>query len=167
MYHFQHTPCDEPCASADLQSDALPRDEPAPLSGGRPRLILFIAHQDAARSYRAVAVTEDWLLIGRAQGNDVTLSNPLRLVSRHHAEIRWEDGRFWLVDLGSANGTWLDGHRLDTGRRYLLRPGARFAVGDFQVAFIVSEQGSPCRKPPGDDCAQVGSCAVPPRGTAD
>ena len=167
MYHFQHTPCDEPCASVDLPNDALPIDEPAPLAGGRPRLILFIAHQDASRPHRAVAVTEDWLLIGRAQGNDVTLSNPRCLVSQYHAEIRWEDGRFWLVDLGSTNGTWLDGHRLDTGRRYLLRPGARFAVGDFQVAFTVSAQGSLCRKLPGDDRAQPGSGPAPPRGTAD
>lgn len=142
MYHFQHTPCDESCASVDLRSDALLRDEPAPLSGGRPRLILFIAHQDISRPHRAVAVTEDWLLIGRAQGNDVTLSNPLRLVSRHHAEICWEDGRFWLVDLGSTNGTWLDGQRLETGQRYVLRPGACFAVGDFQVTFTVSDWSS-------------------------
>ena len=100
---------------------------------------MVIADQAAPRPHRAVAVTEDWLLIGRARGNDVVLSNLRRLVSQHHAEIHWENGRFWLVDLGSTNGTWLDGHRLDTGRRYLLRPGARFAVGDFQVAFTVSD----------------------------
>ncbi len=166
MYHFSFTPCPALGDSADLRSGDLLIDEPAPLSGGRLRLILFIAHQGASRPHRAVAVTEDWLLIGRDRGNDVVLSNLRRLVSRNHAEIWWEDGRFWLVDLGSTNGTWLDGHRLDTGRRYLLRPGARFAVGDFQMAFTISEQGSSCRKPPGDDRAQPGPCAAPTRGTA-
>ena len=143
MYHFPLPPRIGPCASDDLQSDALPIDEPTPQAGDRPRLRLVIAHQDAPRPHRAVAVTEDWLLIGRARGNDITLSNPRRLVSRHHAEIRWQNGRFWLVDLGSTNGTWLDGRRLETERCYLLRPGARFEVGDFQVTFTVSECGSP------------------------
>ena len=143
MYHFPLTPCPGLSASADLRSDTLLRDQPEPLAGGRPRWSLVIAHQDAPRPLRVVAVAEDWLLIGRAQGNDVRLSNPQRLVSQHHAEIRWQDERFWLVDLGSKNGTWLDGLRLEAGRRYLLKPGVHFKVGDFRVTVTVSEQGSP------------------------
>ena len=143
MDHFPRTPRHGRRTSAALRNHARPVDEPTPPTGNRPRLSLLIAHQDAPRPHRAVAVTEDWLLIGRAPGNDITLANPLCLVSQHHAEIRWENNRFWLVDLGSKNGTWLNGFRLEAGRRYLLRPGARFLVGDFQVTFTVSEWGRP------------------------
>ena len=139
MYHFPVNPRDGLCASTDLRSHTLPINQPAPTAASRPGLSLVIAHQDAPRSHRAVAVTEHWLLIGRGRGNDLRLSNWRCLVSRHHAEIRWQDERLWLVDLGSTNGTWLDGHRLETGRSFLLRPGARFKVGDFQVTVTVSE----------------------------
>jgi hypothetical protein len=33
-------------------------------------------------------------------------------VSRNHAQITYEEGRYILQDLGSANGTWVNGHRL-------------------------------------------------------
>ena len=144
MYHFLFNPPNRFDASAKGLGEHRSPETPAPTAGGRPRACLIIAHEDANRPYRAVGVTGDWLLIGRAQGNDVVLSNALRLVSQRHAEIRWQDERFWLVDLGSKNGTWLDGLRLETGRRYVLRSGARFVVGDFQMTFTVSDWGSAC-----------------------
>ncbi|MGB0722894.1 MAG: FHA domain-containing protein [Gammaproteobacteria bacterium] len=48
--------------------------------------------------------------IGRAVDNDLVLSG--HSVSPHHAELRVEDGRLAVEDLGSDNGTHLDGRRL-------------------------------------------------------
>lgn len=42
-------------------------------------------------------------------------------VSRQHAQITYEDGQYILKDLGSANGTWVNGHRLPAYERYLLK----------------------------------------------
>ncbi len=50
-------------------------------------------------------------LIGRERECDVRLVDPR--VSRRHAEITARDGRWAVRDLGSANGTWLDGQRID------------------------------------------------------
>jgi ABC-type multidrug transport system ATPase subunit/pSer/pThr/pTyr-binding forkhead associated (FHA) protein len=51
--------------------------------------------------------------IGRAGDNDLVLNEDL-LVSRHHAELRvLANGRFELVDLGSSNGTFVNGRRID------------------------------------------------------
>lgn len=51
------------------------------------------------------------LRIGRAADCDLILTHPL--VSRQHAELtRLPDGRLWLTDLGSVNGTTMDGKRL-------------------------------------------------------
>jgi CheY-like chemotaxis protein len=45
---------------------------------------------------------------------DLTDYNALQYgVSRLHAKIRHEDYGWWLEDLGSANGTWVNGHRLE------------------------------------------------------
>jgi ABC-type multidrug transport system ATPase subunit len=54
------------------------------------------------------------LSVGRAQGNDIVLSDPL--VSRHHAELRHLPGRgYELRDLGSLNGTFVNGRRVTGG----------------------------------------------------
>jgi hypothetical protein len=45
--------------------------------------------------------------LGRDESCEVRLDDPL--VSRRHAEIRFEHGRWWVVDLASRNGTRLDG----------------------------------------------------------
>ena len=49
--------------------------------------------------------------IGRDPASDVHV--PDRVVSRHHAEVVFIGGRWWLQDLNSANGTWVDGRRIE------------------------------------------------------
>jgi hypothetical protein len=48
--------------------------------------------------------------IGRDAPCEVRIDDPC--ISRRHAEIRQEQGRWWVVDLGSRNGTRLDGRRV-------------------------------------------------------
>ena len=52
--------------------------------------------------------------IGRAPGCDLVISEPA--VSKHHAEVRWHDGAWRLRDMGSRNGTYLDGVRVQEAR---------------------------------------------------
>lgn len=66
--------------------------------------------------------------IGRAADNDVTLDHPT--VSSHHARLSWSGGLLHVEDLSSANGTYVDGARVKTGRT---RPGADLRVGDIEV----------------------------------
>ncbi|MBP6003673.1 MAG: FHA domain-containing protein [Pyrinomonadaceae bacterium] len=39
------------------------------------------------------------------------------MVSRKHAELRWDDSKWYLVDLGASYGTYLDGRRISTPER--------------------------------------------------
>lgn len=51
--------------------------------------------------------------VGREPGNDVVLSGPdAGTVSRRHAELRWVNGEWRLVDVGSTHGTYLRGQRV-------------------------------------------------------
>jgi len=45
--------------------------------------------------------------LGRSPANQIPLADPY--VSAHHALLAWRDGRWWLEDLGSRNGTTLNG----------------------------------------------------------
>src|SRR5438270_1554756 len=63
-------------------------------------------------------------------------SNPIRLhdteVSRRHAEVRPADNSYRIVDLGSANGTFVNGQPVDQAP---LRPGDRLQLGQTVMLF--------------------------------
>jgi pSer/pThr/pTyr-binding forkhead associated (FHA) protein len=56
-------------------------------------------------------------------------------VSRKHAEFRREGISFSVRDLGSLNGTYFDGVRIDEAR---LSDGAEVQVGKFRLTFYAS-----------------------------
>src|SRR5438046_8288291 len=70
------------------------------------------------------------LTIGTAQGNDLVLDDPT--VSRHHCAIAVTPRGFQLRDLGSTNGTWLGGHRVELA---YLKPKSTFRVGGITLGF--------------------------------
>ena len=49
----------------------------------------------------------DRITIGRAEDNDIVLSDPNKQISRQHSALKQEVGRWWLIDEASANGTFL------------------------------------------------------------
>jgi tetratricopeptide (TPR) repeat protein len=77
--------------------------------------------------------------IGRAAENDVVLEDPEKTVSRFHAELRYENGAYALIDLNSQNGTWIEGERV---RRTALGPGQAAVMGNFRIAIEDSAVGA-------------------------
>ncbi len=63
-------------------------------------------------------------------------------VSGRHARLVWDGERWSVRDLGSTNGTRLDGRRLPPGRYYPLRVGAALSFGPGQT-WILSDEGPP------------------------
>lgn len=89
-------------------------------------------------NHPAVPITGNCAL-GRAVGNDVVLVDDR--VSRRHATIHTQGEReFWLVDLGSRNGTYLNGRRVSHPTR--LRDGDRVQIGPFPLFFRVATQAA-------------------------
>ena len=76
------------------------------------------------------------VLVGRADECDIVL--PEAEVSRRHAVIHREQGRTWVTDLGSANGTTVDGVAVTSTSP--LRPGARLTIGPVSFMFRLVEQ---------------------------
>jgi len=71
-------------------------------------------------------------LIGRATDADIHVVAPG--VSRHHAQVRWNGKRAEIVDLGSTNGTTLDGA---TVSRAALPERCTLGVGQARILFQV------------------------------
>lgn len=78
-----------------------------------------------------VTVAARRMLIGRAEESDVFL--PDSMLSRRHAEVERRDDGCYLIDLGSTNGTFLNGERVVGERR--LRNGDLIALGETRLLF--------------------------------
>jgi hypothetical protein len=74
-------------------------------------------------------------VLGRSRDADVRIEDPN--VSRRHAEIVQEGSTYWLVDLGSTNGTEVDGRRV---QRVRLADGSRFTLGETTVTFSTERE---------------------------
>ncbi len=71
---------------------------------GYPKLII--------NSERDYPLDADLITVGRISENDISFPDDTN-VSRFHAEIENRGGEYWLIDLGSFNGTTLNGSKLD------------------------------------------------------
>ena len=58
-------------------------------------------------------------------------------VSRHHAEIRWLDDEYWIVDAGSLNGTYVNGIQVQA---LPLTSGDEIQIGKFRLGFTCRPQ---------------------------
>ncbi|MGC8801153.1 MAG: clostripain-related cysteine peptidase [Chloroflexus sp.] len=78
-----------------------------------------------SRAGHSFQLSDTPVTIGRSPDNSIVIAS--QLASRRHAEIRREGGVYVLVDLGSSNGTLLNGKPI---QRQILRTGDTFAIGD-------------------------------------
>jgi predicted component of type VI protein secretion system len=78
-------------------------------------------------------------VVGRSL--DCTLKIASTQVSRRHCRIVDRDDGVFVEDLGSANGTFLNGSRLTPNVLTLARPGSQLAIGP--ATFVVEYQGTP------------------------
>jgi type VI secretion system FHA domain protein len=91
--------------------------------------------------------TEQGGTIGRGPSNTWVLDDPNRYMSTKHAEIRYEGGNYYLVDL-STNGTFvsLNGalNPIGNGNRVILKDGDLFSLSDyeFRVTLRQNDAGS-------------------------
>ncbi len=72
--------------------------------------------------------------MGRASDNDVIIDDPL--VSRHHCQLKLQHGAYSFADLGSRNGSYVNGQPVS---EVALGPGDRIQIGDTEVEFQVRE----------------------------
>jgi sigma-B regulation protein RsbU (phosphoserine phosphatase) len=90
-----------------------------------------ITFQAADGTKKRQPLDKERVSIGRSRESDVFL--PDQFLSRHHAEIRQGVSGYYLVDLGSKNGTLLNGVRLEA--EALLKEGDQIKIGDHELTF--------------------------------
>ncbi len=108
--------------------------------------------------------------VGRSREASVTVAHPM--ISRKHCELIESDGLIWLRDLGSLNGTLLDGQKI---KESPLRPNEEFTIGpltfrvEYEFAGDLSALPAPtlAEEPPQGLPSVVGEQAAEPSAVPD
>lgn len=88
----------------------------------------------------AIVLIKDKLLVGRRSHCDITFDS--QSVSSQHCELEFRDGHWHVRDLGSSNGTKVNGTRIETAQ---LLPGDEvgFATHAFRIQYELPEGSQP------------------------
>lgn len=130
----------------------IPHDGPEP--GSMNPLVL---HIPGRQPVPLAGATQSWTL-GRSSQNDVVI--PDASLSRHHARISLREGVAYLEDLGSLNGTSINGARITS--IHPLQEGDEFLLGQVTVRLGAPRQGPKVHiGPDGDTSSSAGSLVLP------
>jgi pilus assembly protein CpaF len=89
-------------------------------------VLRVVVHEKGGRTQR-FSFEGDLFAVGREEDNDLVLDRVN--ISKHHLRFRRRDGRVEIVDLGSTNGTYVNGRRVEQPRP--VRRSDRIYVGDY------------------------------------
>src|SRR5216683_2300929 len=89
--------------------------------------LVLVNTKDAGSSF---PLDQPGVKVGKSPDNDLVIDHPT--VSRNHLIVHRQGDRFLVQDLGSTNGTFIDGAQI---REAYLRAGALLEVGDVQLRF--------------------------------
>ena len=119
----------EPDRADASNTRAVPTDT-ADRLGLAPSGARLVVVDEGGGESETISITKEPVVIGRMSSNDVVLADPN--VSRRHAELRRAGGRWLLVDLGSTNGTTVNGK---LAREHELSHGDRLMFGSTKIRF--------------------------------
>jgi FHA domain len=105
------------------------------------RAVLVVESPDGQRGREFLVAGE--ATVGRAPGCAIVLTGDY--VSAHHARLFEREGRVWVEDLGSTNGTLLNGRRVR--RPAAMRAGDRLRIGDVVLGLRLEPASAPVTAP--------------------
>jgi pSer/pThr/pTyr-binding forkhead associated (FHA) protein len=127
--------CTQTARALTFQGEELGATGILPQSGSSVALLAGSARLKATDGNRELPVAKPFCRIGWDPRNDVVVKDPL--ISQFHAQIRFEGEDYFVSDLGSAEGTWLNGEKIDKEEQ--LFPGYHLKVGNSKFYFIPEE----------------------------
>lgn len=96
---------------------------------------ILLIRAGGGREGEIITLGGDVLTIGRSPHSDLFLDDVT--VSRHHARILHDENEFWVEDLNSLNGTYVNRKRIE---RHRLSDGDELQIGKFKLAFLEREE---------------------------
>ena len=107
-------------------------NDPTMMGHSRPSATLVV--RQGPQAGMSFSITGNQVVIGREEGVDIILQDPES--SRRHSRISWQGGDFVIEDLGSTNGTFVNGVQITTPQ--ILNPGDSIGIGQTALVFQAS-----------------------------
>ncbi len=107
-------------------------NEPTMMGSGQPVASLVV--RQGPQAGMSFPLSGNQVVIGREEGMGVVLQDPES--SRRHARINWQGGQFAIEDMGSTNGTFVNGVQITTPK--MLNPGDSIGIGQTALVFQIS-----------------------------
>lgn len=89
---------------------------------------------DTPRDIFKLAEQEEWIF-GRDETADIMVDNPN--ISREHFKISESEGKYYIKDLKSSNGTLLNDKELSPGKKYPIQSGDVIYILDIEIVFEI------------------------------
>ncbi len=116
-------------SSSEKKSFPSLREASIPKPGAR---LVVIASPDPRLEKGMTFYLRERITLGRGENNDLVIADPFS--SQEHAVIFSRDDQYWVQDLGSLNGTYLNEVRLE--RPTVLADGDRLRIGGVTFQFV-------------------------------
>jgi serine/threonine-protein kinase len=128
-----------PPADANAPTDAPPPHDagPTPAPTPAPSLDAIALRVTEGPAAGTVLRVSDELQIGRQAPGEGKLGNDIEISRRHARVTREDDGSFLIEDLGSTNGTFVNGDRIAGAQ--VIKPGDRLEMGDTKLTVEAPE----------------------------
>jgi hypothetical protein len=123
--HPVELPVELPADTVIYRAPVVPPVAPPPPEPEPPREVFSLAIGGKPHE-----LAKPRVVLGRSKEADIRV--PDENISRRHAEVRLEDDGYWIVDLGSTNGTLVNGKRVDRAR---LEDKDRITLGSTEIVF--------------------------------
>jgi hypothetical protein len=107
-------------------------NEPTMMGSGQPAASLVV--RQGPQAGMSFPLSGNQIVIGREEGMGIVLQDPE--ASRRHARISWQGEQFAIEDMGSTNGTFVNGVQITAPK--VLHPGDSIGIGQTALVFQVS-----------------------------
>jgi pSer/pThr/pTyr-binding forkhead associated (FHA) protein len=115
-------------AAVSHPSAEAPRGDAAPVAAENPGRLVVVSANFGGREFVLDKAT---MVIGRTDDNDIVVNH--RSISRHHAKIVLEQGRYCIVDMQSSNGVRVNGEEYG---KVELRRGDMIDLGHVRLRYV-------------------------------
>lgn len=124
----------------------------------------MVAILQPLKNHKPIPIDRAVILVGRGEDCDVVI-NGSKKISRKHCCLVHSDQSFLIRDLGSTNGVWVNGKRID--RESEMRDGDRVAIGDVKFQFFPNGARQVAQQASGSNLAGSGVEVLPAEEPAE
>ena len=110
-------------------------NEPTMMGQGRPSATLVI--RQGPQAGMSFPLSGGQAVIGREEGLEISLQDPE--ASRRHTRVTWQAGQFVIEDLGSTNGTFVNGKKISANKLVPVQKGTSVRFGQIEMEFYLEE----------------------------